>query len=258
MKNKMMRLASLLMVAVLLTTSVVSGTYAKYVTTGTGSDTARVAKWGVELAVTSSLFDVEYDAKLPENGLSVQSKSDPKDNVIAPGTTGTATTFTISGTPEVDVILKVTLNGSDELTDDYTMVTLPMGNGYTDYTQANVNGAGLGTFDLAKDYIPVKWTLTKIHGGTTSVVVNKQNLVKVEEYLAGISKLYNVESDEFASVVGEYVLTWEWGFDVTDDPTSNDKADTYLGQIAAGKATAPSGYVGNESFTLTVTATQVD
>ena len=42
-KNKMMRIASVLLVAVILTTCAISGTFAKYVTSGNGSDNARVA-----------------------------------------------------------------------------------------------------------------------------------------------------------------------------------------------------------------------
>ena len=61
-KNRMMRLASILLICVLLTTSVISGTFAKYVTADTGSDNARVAKWGVELIVTGdNLFSNSYN-----------------------------------------------------------------------------------------------------------------------------------------------------------------------------------------------------
>ena len=45
-KNRMLRLASALLILTLLTTSVIGGTFAKYVSTGSVSDTARVAKWG--------------------------------------------------------------------------------------------------------------------------------------------------------------------------------------------------------------------
>ena len=48
-KNKTMRLASGLLVAVLLTTCAISGTFAKYVSDATNSDTARVAKWSIEV-----------------------------------------------------------------------------------------------------------------------------------------------------------------------------------------------------------------
>ena len=58
-KNKMMRLASALLVAVLLSTCAISGTFAKYVTSSTGTDKARVAYWGWDApaALDFDLFD---------------------------------------------------------------------------------------------------------------------------------------------------------------------------------------------------------
>ena len=96
-KNKMMRLASILLVCVLLTTSVISGTFAKYTSSATGSDTARVAKWGWgDTTVTLDLFDGAYGETV---------KSSDSDKVIAPGTGKTATIlWTPASTfePEVD------------------------------------------------------------------------------------------------------------------------------------------------------------
>ena len=59
-KSKSMRAAGALLVATLLSTSAVSGTYAKYVTSDSGSDTARVAKFGVVVAASGSLFSETY------------------------------------------------------------------------------------------------------------------------------------------------------------------------------------------------------
>ena len=81
-KNRMMRLASLLLVLVLMTSSVVGGTFAKYVSEVEVTDAARVAYWGFgrTAATTFDLFDGVYvDAT---NGTTV--KSDV--NVVAPGT----------------------------------------------------------------------------------------------------------------------------------------------------------------------------
>ena len=63
-KNKMMRLASFLLIAVLVSTSAISGTYAKYTTSGFAEDQARVAKWGVTVAadVTTDTFGTDYVA----------------------------------------------------------------------------------------------------------------------------------------------------------------------------------------------------
>ena len=112
-KNKMMRTASGLLVATLLTTSIISGTFAKYVTTASGEDSARVAKWGFEGGDTitlDNLFKDAYDG-------TVDSEND-KD-VIAPGTKGEATFgFTYGGdtkatAPEVAYTFNISTEGSD-------------------------------------------------------------------------------------------------------------------------------------------------
>ena len=56
-KNKVMRFASLLLIATLLTTSVISGTFAKYTTSDSAQDTARVAKFGVVAAIAGCMAD---------------------------------------------------------------------------------------------------------------------------------------------------------------------------------------------------------
>lgn len=105
-KNKMMRAASALLVAVLLTTSTISGTFAKYTTQDTAKDEARVAKWGVELQAEGNLFGEDYvDAIAPEGTeaakLAVMSDTDDVD-VVAPGTNNEqGLTFSINGKPEV-------------------------------------------------------------------------------------------------------------------------------------------------------------
>ena len=109
-KNKMMRAASALMVATLLTTSVISGTFAKYVTSGNSSDYAHVAVWGfneTSISITD-LFKETYDS-------TVKSSVEHID-VIAPGTTGSATFgFKYGGSataPEVAYTFSVDTEGS--------------------------------------------------------------------------------------------------------------------------------------------------
>lgn len=88
-KNWTMRAAVLLLVLTLMTSCFVGGTFAKYTSTVTGSDTATVAKWSfkqnaAELvgqnAVTFNLFDTITNDDA--NGNSVAA------NKIAPGTSG--------------------------------------------------------------------------------------------------------------------------------------------------------------------------
>lgn len=114
-KNRMMRLASGLLVAVLMTTSMISGTFAKYVTTATAEDTARVAKWGVVVSATGSLYGEKYastDSKITaseeENVVSVWGKQSTNNNVVAPGTqSDKGFHFDINGKPEVDSLVTV-------------------------------------------------------------------------------------------------------------------------------------------------------
>lgn len=108
-KNKAMRLASVLLVLVLLTSSVVGGTFAKYVTEVSSSDSARVAKWGFNTASINfeDLFAASYDK--------VAAGSDELA-IIAPGTEGEVS-FKFENAlgeagPEVAYTFKVDTDGS--------------------------------------------------------------------------------------------------------------------------------------------------
>ena len=116
-KNKMMRLASVLLVLTLLSTSVISGTFAKYITSDEASDTARVAKWGVAVSVNGNLFGTDYnavDAAEAQNSIVASStsvsSSDDK-NIVAPGTKNEkGMKIALTGTPEVAYTISATDN----------------------------------------------------------------------------------------------------------------------------------------------------
>ena len=228
--NKLFKAATLLMALTLITSCFVSGTFAKYTTTGGGKDSARVAKFGVTVDASTDTFSASYD------GSNVTVESQGSDKVIAPGTSGTAVTFTISGTSEVKVKMTVTLG------DDLTMVTLPAGD-YSDYTTSD----STDTYNLSAAYNPVKWTLTK--DGSEVTGCKDVALSKIEDYLKTISVQYAAGT----ALAGTYTLNWNWAY-----AGQNDKADTTLGHIAAGDETAPAGYSANESFKLSITIEQVN
>ena len=102
-KNRMMRLASILLVCVLLTTSVISGTFAKYTSTVAATDTARVAKWDWAFiideqslthnsgeSVEFDLFNASQIMDLDNATGKVSENADDAvvDGLIAPGTGG--------------------------------------------------------------------------------------------------------------------------------------------------------------------------
>ena len=243
-KNKMMRVASILLVAVLLTTSVISGTFAKYVTSGEASDSARVAKFGVLVSAEGNLFDKTYK-KTTDNtpGGSTWDENltgEPKDltalsvesttNVVAPGTKseGTGLTFGVTGTPEVDVNVKL----------DFTAVKdvfLAANDALPDMTKA----AYTGTFGFTGDeYHPIVFTLAgdyiKALVDKTSTVFNATGVTynaatkSISGTLAQIKAAFDVingngngifvdANTDLANVanggIGEFVLTWEWKFE---------------------------------------------
>ena len=106
-KGMFPRIAAVMLMLTLLSTCVISGTFAKYTTTGDTSATARVAKWGVEIAATANnttgnAFLKEYNAADPDTtGLTMSVKADTA--VVAPGTSGVLGTVGVTGKPEVAV-----------------------------------------------------------------------------------------------------------------------------------------------------------
>ena len=230
MKNKMMKTASCLMVAVLLTTNFVSGTYAKYVTENSGSDGARVAKWGVKINTkTTGLFSHSYANTDKVNGasegtaVSVTSIGDTNDHVVAPGTSG-STTLSLSGTPEVAVDVKFMMNVESD-------VIVPV------RTQLSDNRT------LYESYTPVKFTLTDSKG--TELASGTLNDIKT---------VFNGLSGQYApnkNLSETYTITWDW-------PINGDnEADTYLGNVASGSIIDDKTTTGIK-FNYSVTVTQID
>lgn len=241
-KNTMMRIASVLLVVVLLTTSVISGTFAKYVTSGTGFDSARVAKWGVVISgMTSTLFAKTYAA---DSTTTIANTVEANEKVVAPGTKNeSGVTFSLTGTPEVAVKVDITVKGST--TNTITDVVLPAGE-YTDWTQAPYSDK----FNLAGAYNPVVFTLKD---GTDTLKTG--TLAEIETFLEGKTGEYAPGTDLskiLGGTTGTYTLTWAWAFN------GNDKADTLLGNLAAGNQSDIANASTTIDFAIVITATQID
>ena len=225
-KNKMMRAASGLLVAVLLSTCAISGTFAKYTTSADGTDNARVAKWGFQPTTIdlTNLFDdayattgvaAEYDAV----GNTVKAKSEQTD-VIAPGTTGSADFgFTYGGdnsvtAPEVAYTFNVSTNGSS----------------CDQSIQDNAN---------------IQWKLDNGDWGTWT------DLITAIEALDGnkTDDRYepNTLPEKFKTAgPNKHTISWQWIFNTND---AADVTDTTLGN--ANK-------LAEVKLKITVTATQID
>ena len=219
-KNKAMRSASVLLVATLLTTSVISGTLAKYTTQDAAEDTARVAKWGVELQAIGNLYGDTYkDLIVTENDTTATVQSvDKTADVVAPGTQNAeGFTFSLKGKPEVDgtitttitsqnIFLKagtygimipvdsevVTAANFDEIRDLYTK------SGDT-YTEATAFAASATYYTLedyvvvSDDYYPVVYKLTGTTKTTTETETTKVD--SLNAVAATLAKQLGIESE---------------------------------------------------------------
>ena len=194
-KNKMMRIASVLLVAVLISTCAISGTFAKYVTKVSGTDSARVAKWGILLDLKAGdVFAKEYATHDKDAKEYLELSVEADEKVVAPGTSSADVegniVGSVSGKPEVATRYMLTV-------EEFEDIILPAGE-YTDYTELLKDGNGeygySGKFTLAKDYTPIKWDL----------LINGKSLAK-----------YIIDNVDQAPALANYGLT-EKGVSFTD------------------------------------------
>ena len=110
----MMRIASFLLIAVLATTCVISGTFAKYTSDFTGSSTARVAKWAFtinegEMNATGNFNFNLFESVTAAGNNDENVKDGVSENIIAPGTSGSFQ-ITLVNKSEVTATYKVQLS----------------------------------------------------------------------------------------------------------------------------------------------------
>ena len=211
-KNRMMRLASGLLVAVLLTTCAISGTFAKYVTGESGSDFARVAKWGVEVEAESfDMFTTDYetDDTTFTGKYSVSSEGTAnRDDVMAPGTSGSFAKIAITGTPEVavEVAVEATVSVSDNWIVDgdfYCPIVITVGTeaiSGLDYDKADAFAAAIKA---------------KLDGKSAQYAPNTD-----------LSAIYNNTNLD---------LAWAWAFEGAAGSKQTDDKDTKLGNLAVAE-----------------------
>ena len=206
-KNAMLKVAAVVLVAVLLTTCAISSTFAKYVTEDVtkSSATARVAKWGVEvnteaLATLDTLFVKEYNSDNNDAGGATEVIS-LTDKVVAPGTYNKIIiASTATGTPEV--------SGKITTTAELTLANWSVGS------------------DI--EYCPLVFYVngTAI-SNTTSMAALK---AAVEEAIAQAGTKEFDANENLADEDYKITIEWEWAFSTSAD---NDAYDTILGNNAA-------------------------
>ncbi len=236
-KNVMMRVASALGVAVLLTTCAISGTFAKYATSTSGGGNARVAKWGFSAPTSVTINNL---FKYEDGGVKADATSGKVEGLIAPGTENTVSFgFTYSngnGTetiaaPEVDYTFQVTATGTcDDSIKDNTNIKW-----YLDGSLATATGKTEGSWDAL---------IAAIEALDGNVAADGSN--PANKYEAGNlpTAFYNGHAN------GEHTVGWKWLFDENNPTgtTNNDSGDTTMGNATT---------LDDVSLTITITATQL-
>lgn len=109
--NKTLRIASVLLIAVLMTTCIIGGTFAKYTTTISATAFGNIAKWDVKAnndttGLSFNLADTIKDSD------TTSAEEDVKSGKIAPGTSGSFA-ITLKNDSEVTTCAVITLEGTN-------------------------------------------------------------------------------------------------------------------------------------------------
>ena len=222
-KNMMLRTASVLLIAVLMSTCAISGTFAKYTTAVSASDTARVAYWGFQSTNSMSLENLFSDTYTNVDSVN-------GDDVIAPGTGGTAT-FAFAWDE------KVSYKGAD------VAVTGPE----VAYTfTVSVDGSVCDT--RIANNPNIQWRLDNGAWGDWGTLLNS---IKALSGDASGAKEYapNTLPAAFTAADDVHTIEWQWIFSTS---VEGDQRDTDLGNALSDDSLAA------VTLVVTINATQID
>ncbi len=229
-KNAMLKIAAILLVAVLLTTCAISTTFAKYVTATEEKEAeiARVADWGLKITMNGAeTFAPDYGTDPAK--LYVQAKTSSRDDLVAPGTESKADmSVTLIGAPEVAYKLTATadvqLEGWAVTSGVYCPLVIKVNT-----TEYKINTTDVTTTDALE---------AKVENAILDALLGADATKTVSgEALTGSSVDYAPNTD-VTTVTDDIKISWYWPLSVSEE---YDAKDTELGD-AAEKATISIAY----------------
>ncbi len=270
-KNRMLKIASAMIMLCLITTCAIGTTFAKYTTANSASDTARVAKWGVEVSASGTMFGKAYgangagsfgDSIMAETSGSVNTAS--ADKVVAPGTKNdTGIQIKLKGQPEVSFEFTATANPTQDIflgINTYGVMVEAHGvNAATDFIEEGIYYLESSTYKPASlsyylantgatyykltdkvrvdaVYYPIVWTGAVVATATPGVGSGTQQFATLAAAVAnlvdGINALPAYEANTNVDLT--YTLTWAWAIENGANAAEKElanKCDTILGNI---------------------------
>ena len=185
-KDKTVKIVILLLALTMVVLMLVSGTYAKYTSTASGTDSISVAKWSILLGqteiatasaqtVTIDLFNTIYDT----NGGAAE--TDVASNLIAPGTKGS---FSLDITNNSEVNAEYTLTSSVTNTSNIP-VEFSVDGGSTWTTTINTSSSATALNMGATQTIDVKWRWAFEGSGSTNYTASQTDATDTTLGIAG-------------------------------------------------------------------------
>jgi len=226
-KNWTLRVMFLALAFTLISTCLLGSTLAKYTTSLTGTDTARVAKWGFSGTNITDIFATSYNGTVVKDPTALDSYKR-----VAPGIDGSFGFTVASGKSEVTTALTFSLSETNN--DNIPIVYEYNGKYYSSILS--------GTANLKK------------HGesGFTAVTIEAGGIAALATVLD--TAYANIPPNTDYSSLSGQTLSWFWAFeqDATGttgtDISGRDTLDTTMGKAATALVT----------LNATLTAVQVD
>lgn len=176
--NKTVKFMALVLFVTILAIILVSGTYAKYTTSATGSDTATVAKWSIKLGnediakSTEKTFTIDLFSTITNTDGSEEKNVKKTDgSLIAPGTMGSFTLLSLKNESEVNAKYNVTYTLANEsgVPLEFTTNKDDESSWKSDFTAVNVSNEALATDATATTAtVYWRWAFTKDTARDTS------------------------------------------------------------------------------------------
>lgn len=176
--NKTVKFMALVLFVTILAIILVSGTYAKYTTSATGSDTATIAKWSIKLGnediakSTEKTFTIDLFSTITNTDGSEEKNVKKTDGtLIAPGTMGSFTLASLKNESEVNAKYSVTYTLSNEsgVPLEFTTNKDDESSWKSDFTAVNVSNEALATDATATTAtVYWRWAFTKDTARDTS------------------------------------------------------------------------------------------